>query len=125
MKKWIDSWLNSQALKSPFAKKKKESKKKYRANKKLKVRYSKDVPEDISNHYIYIIGENNFYWMAGLICPCGCGVFIQLNLLKEANPCWKFKITKDLISVYPSVRRTRGCKSHFYINKGKIIWAKL
>jgi hypothetical protein len=83
-----------------------------------------DLPNHICPQTVYIVGENNFYWMAGLLCPCGCQDFIHLNLLKEAKPCWKFKISKGLISISPSVWRTYGCKSHFSISKGKVIWAE-
>ena len=24
-----------------------------------------------------------------MICPCGCGEIIELNLLKQVRPCWR------------------------------------
>lgn len=86
------------------------------------VEYVSDMPDHISPHTVYIVGENNFYWMAVLLCPCGCGDLIHLNLLKDAHPRWKFKIFKGLISISPSVWRTSGCKSHFFIRSGEIVW---
>lgn len=88
-----------------------------------KYAYSEDLPEKVDNHVIYIIGDSKEPWLIAFICPCGCGELINLNLLKDADPCWKYSISKNKISILPSVWRTTGCKSHFYLRKGKIDWA--
>lgn len=90
----------------------------------VKVCFLKEVPAKAKKNTIYFIGENNFYWMAGLLCPCGCGDFIHLNLLKGVSPQWKYKISRGLISISPSIWRTLGCKSHFSIRRGEIIWVR-
>jgi hypothetical protein len=57
-------------------------------------------------------------------CPCGCHTDIFLNLLKDAKPIWRFHISKkNKITITPSIWRKVGCKSHFFIRKGKIEWA--
>lgn len=85
--------------------------------------YEIDLPESIKEKTIYIIGEKNSPWLIAFTCPCGCKENIQLNLLKEADPNWRFKITyKNKINISPSVWRTTGCKSHFFVRNSKIDW---
>ena len=91
---------------------------------KLIVSFEEDVPERLRGNALYIIGAKNYYWAIILLCPCGCGEAIHLNLLKRAYPMWKYKIRGEEISVIPSIWRTAGCKSHFFIRKGRIVWAK-
>lgn len=81
-----------------------------------------DLPESLDVMKIYIVGESDFIWMAALKCPCGCGHEIKLNILKDASPCWEIKIVEKSISIYPSIWRTTGCKSHFNIRSGKVEW---
>jgi hypothetical protein len=82
-----------------------------------------ELPIKIDDKTIYIVGEHKHPWLLAFNCPCGCKSLIQLNLLKEADPCWHFMITnKKKINIYPSVRKINGCKSHFVIRKGKIEW---
>lgn len=82
-----------------------------------------DFPEHITERKVYIVGENNFYWVLVFKCPCGCSKIINLNLLKDASPNWKFTISEEsLITIYPSIWRNTGCKSHFFITDGSIKW---
>lgn len=82
-----------------------------------------DLPETPLDDIIYIIGENDNYWMLGFKCPCGCNELIQLNLLEEASPSWNYFLTDNIISIRPSIWRNTGCKSHFFIHKGNVKWA--
>ena len=82
-----------------------------------------DIPQNIESKIVYIIGEKGFEWLAVFNCPCGCGDIIQLNLLKEATPSWRFMCHRNgRISVSPSINRIVNCQSHFNIVKGKIKW---
>jgi len=82
-----------------------------------------ELPENVNDKTIYIIGDLSQPWLLAFNCPCGCHNVIQLNLLKEADPCWKYKVTKKKkINISPSVWRTTGCKSHFIVRKSKIVW---
>lgn len=84
-----------------------------------------DLPElhEIKERIIYIVGENGYHWVAAFKCPCGCGDLIQLNLLKEAIPFWNILFQEEeLITIYPSIERKIGCKSHFNLTKGQITW---
>jgi hypothetical protein len=84
-----------------------------------------DLPDHVNNKTIYIVGEKEHPWLLAFNCPCGCQNVIQLNLLQDANPCWKYKVTKkNKINISPSVWRTTGCKSHFFVCKSKIDWVR-
>lgn len=88
-----------------------------------KFKFCADEPENILDKLIYIVGERPHYWMLCFKCPCGCNEVIRLNILKEANPRWKFSIRWRQITIYPSIWRKVGCKSHFHIRKGKVQWS--
>lgn len=82
-----------------------------------------ELPEDLTDDFIYTVGENGFLWFVALKCPCGCGDIIHLNLLPEAKPCWKVEIHSDgTVSLKPSVWSLKGCKSHYFVKNGEIDW---
>jgi hypothetical protein len=77
-----------------------------------------DIPSTIANRQIYLVGEKNI-WCILFKCPCGCGELIQLNTLEDEDPLWSYQI-KNGLTIRPSIRRIRGCKSHFLIIRGKV-----
>ena len=77
-----------------------------------------DVPLNTNKYTIYLIEDWSIYFK----CPCGCTNGIQLNTLTESSPNWSYRINKNNISIHPSIRRVKGCKSHFWIKKGKVFW---
>lgn len=81
-----------------------------------------DAPETLEDRTIYLVGEGGHEWHLILTCPCRCGDAIYLNLLTEISPRWDYVIRQGEISVHPSVWRTKGCRSHFRIRKGDIVW---
>jgi len=87
--------------------------------------YVNEFPQKINVNKIYIVGESEMPWVLAFMCPCGCNNLIQLNLLQDAEPRWKFRIDKQKkIYISPSVWRIKGCQSHFFIRKSKIHWIK-
>jgi hypothetical protein len=91
---------------------------------KYAVSHCEDLPLQLKSHTLYLIGEYDDPWQAAFICPCGCKGIIQLSLLKDSRPQWKVVFSSpNNISLYPSIHRTVGCKSHFFLNNGKIEWA--
>ncbi|WP_180103916.1 DUF6527 family protein [Acinetobacter sp. YH12134] len=83
------------------------------------------LPQKMPIRSIVIVAEDDEIWCAGLKCPCGCGYTIELPIIREAKPRWDVNINSDnLISLYPSVFLKKGCKSHFWIKNGKIIWCE-
>lgn len=87
------------------------------------VKFIDDLPLNLENNSIYIVGDIGFIWMIAFKCPCNCGEIIQLNLLPDAFPQWSMSLDKkNRISLYPSIWRKTGCKSHFLVKRGKIFW---
>lgn len=83
-----------------------------------------DEPTSPRKRTVYLIGEPGNEWAASFICPCGCEALITLNLLSSpGRPLWTVTSGKQkLASLAPSVWRKVGCKSHFIMRDGKIIW---
>jgi hypothetical protein len=82
-----------------------------------------DMPEMLKPMRVYLVGEDKNLWAAAMICPCGCGDKIELNLLKATRPCWNTeRHTGGLITLSPSVWRQKGCRSHFILRRGQITW---
>jgi len=55
-------------------------------------------------------------------CPCGCGVLHPINLDDRSGPAWRLYSTKESqVSLFPSVWRTEGCKSHYIIWHGRVL----
>jgi len=82
-----------------------------------------EFPDTLGTLKVYLAGEGVNLWAASMICPCGCGETIQLNLLKAARPCWEAEPHPDgTISLSPSISRRKGCKSHFWIRRGHVDW---
>jgi len=88
------------------------------------VTYSEDEPPSVERAIVYVIGERGYEWMAALVCPCGCGQIIKLNLLPHSSrPVWKvYPDSRNRATVAPSVWRTVGCRSHFIVRAGRIHW---
>jgi hypothetical protein len=51
-----------------------------------------------------------------MVCPCGCGAAVSINLLPEGGLAWR--LTSDQqsnLSLWPSVWLNSGCCSHFIL----------
>ena len=82
-----------------------------------------DLPDALKCETLYLIGERECYWAAAMLCPCGCTDTVHLNLLPDVRPRWQAHRHRDgTVTIDPSVWRTKGCKSHYYIRAGKIVW---
>lgn len=55
-------------------------------------------------------------------CPDGCGELLTINLDRRSGPAWRFYQDAAAISLYPSVWRTTGCKSHFIVWRSRVYW---
>ncbi|SRR5260221_8381709 len=88
-----------------------------------KIYYVDDSPEIVDKRTIYVVGQNQNTWLLAFECPCGCKTIIQLNILEDTKPNWRYTIGRNKkINITPSIWRTTGCKSHFFIKRGKILW---
>lgn len=83
-----------------------------------------DPPVHLQPGVCYVAIDQDVPWAASLQCPCGCGESITLNLV-GTHPVWRLTFSADtLITLHPSVWRTRGCESHFWVREGRIVWAR-
>ena len=74
---------------------------------------------------VYIVREDGFDEQVALLCPCGCGQVLHMNLLLDERPRWCVDQNVDgTATLHPSVRRTKGCGSHFWLRNGRIRWCK-
>jgi len=81
-----------------------------------------ELPDSLAQRRLYLIGSG-VPWSAALLCPCDCGEVIQLSLLPDDSPSWTVNFDRDgLPTLSPSVWRTKGCRSHFFLRNGRIDW---
>lgn len=82
-----------------------------------------DVPDEFGGEILYAVEMEGSPWLAVLSCPCGCKDLIYLNLLPDSRPCWTLEIDeRRRPSISPSIDRTEGCRSHFFLWKGELLW---
>lgn len=87
------------------------------------VDFAEDLPEIIADNSIFVIQDGNEPELLAFKCPCGCQENILLNLLGDTSPQWHFRVNANgIINVHPSIWRTVGCKSHFWIIDGNVKW---
>ena len=83
------------------------------------------LPRVFAPDAVYILEEDGEPWQASMRCPCGCGAILDMNLLPDDKPVWRTSIGKNgSATLHPSVWRTVGCKSHFFVRNGRIIWCE-
>lgn len=88
-----------------------------------RVRHLDDPPVDSEAGVLYVVGDEGHYWLAVLRCPCGCGAEIQLPLSGRNSPRWKFDGNANSPTLTPSIWRNVGCKSHFFVRRGRVVWS--
>jgi hypothetical protein len=82
-----------------------------------------ELPDVLKQRSLYLIGDGA-PWSAALLCPCGCRDVIQLSLLHGDSPRWRLSLDGDeLPTLVPSIRRTQGCRSHFFLRHGRVVWS--
>lgn len=85
--------------------------------------FLEELPEELDVDTVYIAGEGGHQWFAAMLCPCGCGETLYLNLQSDRRPRWSLTCHSDtMISLSPSVWRQVGCKSHFFFRRGHVRW---
>jgi hypothetical protein len=51
------------------------------------------LPESLDKKTLYIVEEDGFEEQAAMICPCGCGLVLHMNLLPDERPRSQFADT--------------------------------
>lgn len=82
-----------------------------------------EILDDLDQKCIYVLNEGYIDEALYFVCPCGCDSIIELNLLEDSKPLWRYNTDNDKITIYPSVWRIIGCESHFFIREGRVRWA--
>ena len=81
------------------------------------------LPKQLKSRYLYVVQEDGFEEQAAMLCPCGCGRTLHMNLLPDDRPCWRLTKHGDgTATLHPSVWRQKDCGSHFWLRKGRVIW---
>ena len=85
---------------------------------KIKLKRVDYMPKELEPGILYVAEE---FGAAAHLCPCGCGSKIRTPL----DPTeWSLENTQEGPSLYPSIGNwQKPCKSHYWIQKGQILWA--
>jgi hypothetical protein len=84
-----------------------------------------ELPNRLNTNNLYLVGEGDHLWFAAMICPCGCRQILYMGLMPDQRPRWTVSVHRNnSVSLHPSVWRKIGCKSHFWLKHGRIIWHK-
>jgi hypothetical protein len=57
-----------------------------------------------------------------IACPDGCGEHLTINLDPRAGPAWRYYDRSSGVSLFPSIWRDSGCRSHFIVWHSRIYW---
>jgi hypothetical protein len=94
---------------------------KYR--KRIRTAAVEEIPDTLDRGFLYVLGSGQ-PWSVALLCPCGCGETIHLSLLNYDSPSWTLRVERGGIpTLSPSVWRTKGCRSHFFLRRGTVVWS--
>ena len=81
------------------------------------------LPKTLHKRILYLVEEDGFKEQAAMLCPCGCGRILHMNLLPDERPCWTVTEHSDgTATLSPSVWRQKDCGSHFWFRRGRVIW---
>ena len=91
----------------------------------LRTEVVQDFPDAFDPSRVYLVGEDRVPWSAALLCPCGCGAEIRVSLVKNDRPRWRVKRHfNGTVTLHPSIWRSKGCRSHFFLRRGRIVWVR-
>lgn len=92
---------------------------------RYKVRTCLEMParDEIVPRVVHVVGSSSAPKWATFACPCGCGEALLLSLSQAKRPRWSVKWDwLGTASINPSVRRNSGCRSHFWVRNGEVLW---
>lgn len=94
----------------------------WRFRTRIKTVAVEELPDRLHKKRLYLLGARE-PWAAALLCPCGCGEVVQLSLMLHDSPRWNLQLEPEgFATLTPSVWRTKGCRSHFFLRQGSVIW---
>ncbi len=81
------------------------------------------APSTLPIRRLVLLREGDEDWSVTMKCPCGCRQRIELPLLPQAKPRWSLHVDeRDRPTLHPSVWLKEGCRSHFLLKVGKVVW---
>lgn len=91
------------------------------------IRRVDDSPIVAAPHILYLVGGSvDDPYCIALRCPCGCKALIELPARGGGPDRWRVEGHADhTVSISPSISRTVGCRSHFYLRHGQVVWVLL
>lgn len=90
---------------------------------KLRVVDGDTLPSILPSRDLVLTRDDGDDWSVGMRCPCGCGETIELMIIPEARPRWSVSAdSAQRPTLHPSVWRKTGCRSHFWVRGGRIVW---
>ncbi|MET4803607.1 DUF6527 family protein [Bradyrhizobium sp. LB11.1] len=96
-----------------------------RPDRRIQIIEGDSLPSKLPKRDLVLAREDDEDWCVGLRCPCGCGTNIELLVVQEAKPRWDISIdAKRRPTLKPSVWVQRGCRSHFWLRDGRVIWCE-
>jgi len=83
------------------------------------------LPDRLPRRDLILMCDDGEDWSVGLLCPCGCGHRLEMMVLDGVRPRWDVTIDKQgYPTLHPSVSLLTGCRSHFWVRQGKIVWCE-
>lgn len=83
------------------------------------------LPAAMPRRALVVVEDDGEQLTAGMRCPCGCNSIIELLLIREIRPSWELSIDlRGRPSLSPSIWRQVGCRAHFWLRDGKVIWCE-
>lgn len=81
-----------------------------------------DVPDEVGNDIFVVERGGSLRW-ALLMCPCGCGDRLSVNLMRTASPYWRLLLKNGKASLDPSLWVSPDrCGSHFWLIDSGVFW---
>lgn len=81
------------------------------------------LPPTLPWRDLVVLNDAEEPWSVAMNCPCGCGQRVELPVLPEVRPRWTLTVDqRNRPTLHPSVAMRDGCRSHFWIRRGQVIW---
>lgn len=96
----------------------------YGPRRRIRIVPGDSLPGKLPSRDLVLARDDGEDWCVGFRCPCGCGALIELLVVEGARPRWDVLIQRNRPTLKPSVWRNVGCRSHFWVRDGRIIWCE-
>jgi len=71
---------------------------------------------------LWVFEENGEPEAVDFLCPCGCGHSTYTPLNGNHPQRWTYSKGPNGPTLTPSIRWTGGCRAHFNITDGRVVW---